>query len=150
MAGLIDKLFDKYQVAIVGLRRGVRRGGLFLGHPRAGRDGEKGQLKDVPAFQQAFCEKLRPALDNDGLFAKAIKGKPVVLGYYLNSEKDAKRIAAIPEPVLPKGTFAGTQHDLHHLDGYGGNLPEFLKNAAAARATSTRSRIPTAWCGACR
>ena len=75
---------------------------------------------------------MRPGLDNDGLFAKAIKGRPVVLGYYFNSETDARRSGAIPAPVLPKGTFAGRNIGFTTWIGYGGNLPQFQNNAAAA------------------
>jgi adenylate cyclase len=130
MAGLVDKLFGKYQVAIVAFDV-VFAEADFSSGIRALEQLAQGQLKEVPAFQQAFRE-MRPRLDNDGLFAQAIKGKPVVLGYYLNSDKDAKRIAAIPEPVLPKGTFQGRNIAFTSWVGYGGNLSEFLKNAAAA------------------
>jgi adenylate cyclase len=130
MAGLIEKLFGKYQVAIVAFDVVFAEADYSSGI-RALEQLAQGQLKDVPAFQQALRE-MRPRLDNDGLFAQAIKGKPVVLGYYLNSEKDAKRIAAIPEPVLPKGTFQGRNIPFTSWIGYGGNLSEFLKNAAAA------------------
>jgi len=130
MAGLIDKLFGKYQVAIVAFDVVFAEADYSSGI-RALEQLAQGQLKEVPAFQQAFRE-MRPKLDNDGLFAQAIKDKPVVLGYYLNSDKDAKRIAAIPEPVLPKGTFQGRNIPFTSWIGYGGNLAEFLNNAAAA------------------
>jgi adenylate cyclase len=130
MAGLIEKLFGKYQVAIVAFDVVFAEADYSSGI-RALEQLAQGQLKEVPAFQQAFRE-MRPKLDNDGLFAQAIKGKPVVLGYYLNSDKGAKRIAAIPQPVLPKGTFQGRNIPFTSWIGYGGNLPEFLKNAAAA------------------
>jgi adenylate cyclase len=130
MAGLVEKLFGKYEVAIVAFDVVFAEADYSSGI-RALEQLAQGQLKEVPAFQQAFRE-MRPKLDNDGLFAQAIKGKPVVLGYYLNSEKDAKRIAAIPEPVLPKGTFQGRNIPFTSWVGYGGNLPAFLKNAAAA------------------
>jgi adenylate cyclase len=130
MAGLVEKLFGKYQVAIVAFDVVFAEADYSSGI-RALEQLAQGQLKDVPAFQQALRE-MRPRLDNDGLFAQAIKGKPVVLGYYLNSDKDAKRIAAIPEPVLPKGTFQGRNIPFTSWIGYGGNLSEFLKNAAAA------------------
>ncbi|HEX6690020.1 MAG TPA: adenylate/guanylate cyclase domain-containing protein, partial [Burkholderiales bacterium] len=87
--------------------------------------------KHLPGFQDAY-QKLRPALDYDGLFAKAIKGRPVVLGYYFNSEKNAVRVNAIPEPVLPKGTFAGRNIGFERLHGYTGNLPIYLGAAAGA------------------
>jgi len=130
MAGLVEKLFAKYQVAIVAFDVVFAEADYSSGI-RSLEQLAQGQLKEVPAFQQALRE-IRPRLDNDGLFAQAIKGKPVVLGYYLNSDKDAKRIAAIPEPVLPKGTFQGRNIPFTSWIGYGGNLPEFLKNAAAA------------------
>ncbi|MGH8687003.1 MAG: CHASE2 domain-containing protein, partial [Burkholderiales bacterium] len=130
MARLVDTLFDKYQVAIVAFDV------VFAEHDYSSgiRELDKlsqGALKDVPAFQTQYHE-MRPLLDNDGLFAKAIKGRPVVLGYYLNSDKDAKRIAAIPDPVLPKGTFEGRNIPFTTWVGYGGNLEQFLKNAASA------------------
>jgi len=130
MAGLVEKLFAKYQVAIVAFDVVFAEADYSSGI-RSLEQLAQGQLKEVPAFQQALRE-IRPRLDNDGLFAQAIKGKPVVLGYYLNSDKDAKRIAAIPEPVLPKGTFQGRNIPFTSWIGYGGNLAELQKNAAAA------------------
>jgi len=130
MAGLVEKLFDRYQVEIVAFDVVFAEADYSSGI-RALDQMAQGALKDIPAFQQALRE-MRPRLDNDGLFAQAIKGKPVVLGYYLNSEKDAKRIAAIPEPVLPKGTFQGRNIPFTSWVGYGGNLPQFLGNAASA------------------
>ena len=130
MARLVDKLFGKYEMAIVAFDVVFPEVDHSSGI-RALEELAQGRLKDVPAFQQAFRE-MRPTLDNDALFAQALKGKPVVLGYYLNSEKDAKRIAAIPEPVLPKGTFQGRNIPFTSWVGYGGNLPQFLKNSASA------------------
>ena len=130
MARLIDTLFGKYQTAIVAFDVVFAEADYSSGIRALDRLAE-GRLKDVPAFLEQYRD-LRPGLDNDGLFAKAIHGKPVVLGYYLNSDKDAKRIAAIPEPVLPKGTFQGRNIPFTTWKGYGGNLSEFLKNAASA------------------
>ena len=130
MAGLVDTLFGKYDVAIVAFDVVFAEADYSSGIRALERLAE-GRLKDVPAYQDAYRE-LRPTLDNDGLFAQAIKGKPVVLGYYLNSEQEAKRIAAIPDPVLPKGTFQGRNIPFTSWVGYGGNLPQFLKNAASA------------------
>ncbi len=130
MAGLVHKLFDKYQIGIVGFDVVFAEADYSSGI-RSLEQLAQGQLKDVPAFQQALRE-LRPTLDNDALFAQAIKGRPVVLGYYLSSENDAKRIAAIPEPVLPKGTFQGRNINFTSWIGYGGNLKKFQDNAASA------------------
>jgi len=130
MARLVDKLFDKYQIAIVGFDVVFAEADFSSGIKRLDELAVK-ELKQIPGFLETY-ERLRPQLDNDGLFAKAIKDRPVVLGYYLNSEKDAKRIAAIPEPVLPKGTFAGRNIAFTTWMGYGGNLAPFQQAASNA------------------
>ncbi|HJS36991.1 MAG TPA: adenylate/guanylate cyclase domain-containing protein [Burkholderiales bacterium] len=130
LAELVEKLFGKYQAAIVGFDVVFAEPDYSSGIRVLDRLAQ-GVMKDVPQFRQQYAE-LRPALDYDALFARAIKGKPVVFGYYLNSEKDAKRTGAIPGPVLPKGTFRGRNIPFTTWTGYGGNLPEFLENAAGA------------------
>lgn len=130
MARLITKLFDQYQIAIVAFDVVFAESDYSSGIKRLDELASK-DFKQVAGFAETY-EKLRPQLDNDGLFAKAIKGRPVVLGYYLNSGKDARQIAAIPEPVLPKGTFAGRNIAFTTWSGYGGNLAEFQKSAAGA------------------
>jgi adenylate cyclase len=130
MAGIVEKLFDQYQVAIVAFDVVFAEADHSSGL-RALESLAQGELKDVPAFQEALRE-LRPRLDNDLQLAHALKGRPVVLGYYLNSDQNAKRIAAIPDPVLPKGTFQGRNIPFTTWVGYGGNLPQLLENAASA------------------
>ena len=129
MARLVTKLFDHYQTAIVAFDVVFAEPDYSSGIKRLDELAGK-ELRQVPGFVEAF-EKLRPQLDNDALFAKAIKGRPVVLGYYLNSDKNAKQIAAIPEPVLPRGAFAGREVAITNWAGYGGNLSEFQKSAAS-------------------
>jgi adenylate cyclase len=130
LARIIDKLFNQYQVRVVGFDVVFAEADYSSGI-RTLDEMAKKELRQVAGFQDAY-QKLRPSLDNDGLFASAIAGKPVVLGYYLSSEKDAKRLAAIPEPVLPKGTFAGRNVGFTLWAGYGGNIAEILKSAASA------------------
>ena len=130
MARLIDKLFDRYGVALVGFDVVFAEADYSSGI-RALDEMAQNQLKQAPGFQELYS-RIRPGLDNDGLFAKAIKGRPVVLGYYFSSEKDSPRTGAIPAPVLPKGTFTGRNISFTSWIGYGGNLPQFQSNAAAA------------------
>jgi adenylate cyclase len=130
MARIIDRLFDKYQIQLVGFDVVFPEADYSSGIRELDRLAAK-DFKHVAGFQDIY-RKLRPDLDNDGLFANALKGRPVVLGYYLNSERDARRIAAIPEPVFPKGTFGGRRIVFTTWEGYGGNLEAFLKNAANA------------------
>jgi adenylate cyclase len=130
MARLMDKLFDQYKIAIVGFdvvwaERDTSSGMEVL-------DGlAHKELKDVPDFQGAY-KHVRERLDFDGQFAAAIRNRPVVLGYYLNSEDQAVKVNALPEPVLPKGTFAGRSIAFANWKGHTGNLPAYQSNASAA------------------
>lgn len=129
MAGLVTKLFDQHQIAILAFDIVFAEPDYSSGIKRLDELAER-ELKEAPGFAGAYA-KLRPQLDNDGLFAKAIKGRPVVLGYYLNSDKGARVLGAIPEPVLPRGTFANRDVSFTTWAGYGGNLQEFQKSAAS-------------------
>ncbi len=127
LATLVNQLFDQYHVAVLGFDA------VF-----AERDDSSGllsldalaskQLKDSAAFQMALRD-LRPELDYDNLFAKAIKGRPVVLGYFMSSE-DERTAGKLPGPVLPAGTFGGRKIDFKSFSGFGANL-EPLQTAAA-------------------
>ena len=130
MARLVVKLFDRYRVKLLGFD-------VVFAEPdhssgiRTLDELARRELKDVAQFQQAY-RALRPALDNDGHFAAAIQGRPVVLGFYLNPEKNARRIGALPAPVLPKGAFQDRRADPIPFAGYGGNLPRLQQAAGAA------------------
>ena len=130
MAELVDKLFDKYGIAVLGFdvvwAEPDTSSGMEVLDALAQKD-----LKGAQGFQQAYS-KLRSSLDFDGRFASAMKGRPVVLGYYFNAEANAVKANAIPEPILPKGTFSGRNIGFFHWNGYTGNLPIYQKSAAAA------------------
>ncbi len=128
MAALITKLFDKYGVSLVGFdviwAERDESSGLKVLDRLA-----KSELRDVPRFSAAL-DVLRPQLDYDGMFAKAISGRPVALGYYFNFDEAARETGVLPEPVLPAGTFGGRNIGFTVGRGFAGNLPE-LQGAAA-------------------
>ena len=130
ISALLKKLFDEYGIVIAGFDVVFAEPDDSSGLPVLDKLA-KGKLKDVGEFQSALKE-LRPELDYDSIFANTLKGRPVVLAYYLNSEENAVRSGAIPEPVLPEGTFQGRKIRFTTWRGYGGNLPEFQANAANA------------------
>jgi hypothetical protein len=107
MAETITKLFDRHGIAVLGFDV------VFAERdPSSGIETldalAQGELKQAAGFQQAYRE-LRPKLDNDALFAAAMKGRPVVLGYYFNSEEKAVRANAPPSrkrPAAPAGRDA--------------------------------------------
>ena len=130
ISALLKKLFDEYGVVIIGFDVVFAEPDESSGLPVLEKLA-KGRLKDVGQFQSALNE-LRPELDYDAVLANTLKGRPVVLGYYFSSEENAVHSGAIPQPVLPKGTFQGRNIGFTSWRGYGGNLPEFQANAANA------------------
>jgi len=129
MAELLDKLFDRQGVQLVAFDVVWAERDPSSGIDVLDKLGQT-ELRDVPQFQSAYAA-LRPGLDFDGRFAAAMKGRPVVLGYYFNSEDRAVRVNALPKPVLPKGAFKGTNAEFHEWKGYTGNLPAYVQSAAA-------------------
>ncbi len=130
MAQIVTKLFDQYGIIILGLdvvfaERDTSSGLKSLEAMSAG------DLKDDAQFQ-ASLRGLRPKLDYDSIFAETLKGRPVVLGFYLSSKADASSSGALPEPVFPPGSFAGRKIPFTEWAGYGGNLPEFQAAAMSA------------------
>lgn len=128
----MDKLFDKYHVAVVGFdvvfaERDNSSGLKVL------QELGKNQLKDVPEYQSAIA-RLKPQLEFDAQFARQINQRNVVLGYYFsNSTEGAKNISgALPAPVFPPNSFKGRPINFQSWTGYGANLPEFQANAASA------------------
>ena len=130
IAKLMQKLFDKYGVAIIGFdvvfAERDESSGIKVLEQLA-----KRELAHVPQFSQALGQ-LRGELDHDAMFGKTIKGRPVILGYYFNSREDATETGALPEPVLPSGSFSGRNIQFPNWLGYGANLPELQAVAAGA------------------
>ena len=130
MAELVDQLFDRYGVGVLGFdvvwaerdpSSGIEVLDAFA----------RAELKGSAEFQSAYS-RLRPQLDFDRRFAASLKGRPVVLGHYFNSEPGAAKVNALPKPVLPKDAFDGRRVDFPPWNGYTGNLPIYLENAAGA------------------
>jgi len=126
MAELVDKLFDRHGVAVLGFDVVWAER-----DPSSGMEVLDGLARDVPAFQSLYA-KLRPSLDFDARFAASLKNRPAVLGYYFNSEERAVKANSLPPPVLPRGTFEGRRVFFPRYFGYTGNLPVFLESARLA------------------
>jgi len=127
MAALVDRLFERHSVALVGFdvvwaERDASSGIEVLDRLA------QGELKDSARFRAAY-ERLRPGLDYDARFAASLKGRPVVLGYHFNSEASAN---ALPAPVLGAGAFDGRRADVPQWRAYIGNLPIYLEAGANA------------------
>jgi adenylate cyclase len=127
---LVDKLFDRYGVAVVGFDVVFAEKDESSGLKVLQRIGQN-QLKGDAQYQATLAQ-IQPQLEYDSLFAGKIRNRNVVLGYYLTSQKGGNISGALPEPVFPAGMFKGRPIGFTVWNGYGANLPELQEAAASA------------------
>lgn len=128
LATLLDQLFDHYGISVLGFDVVFAEPDNSSGLQSLQALGEK-ELKGNPVFQSTLSQ-LKPKLDYDARFAESLLNRRVVLGFYLSSAGDASESGALPEPVLPAGTFQGRNIAFTSWSGHGANLPIFQKSAA--------------------
>jgi len=126
MADLVTHLTDHYQVKAAGFDVQFSEPDISSGYTTL-ETLAKTDLKDVPSFETKLQE-LKPQLDYDQRFADALKGKPVVLGYFI-SEKQKK--GALPAPAFTTADLGGRFLRAITASGYEANIP-VLQNAARA------------------
>ncbi|HQR03986.1 MAG: adenylate/guanylate cyclase domain-containing protein [Proteobacteria bacterium] len=129
LATVLDNLFDRYHVAVVGFD-------VVFAEPddssglKSLQSLATGELRNDAGFQ-ASLKQIGPQLDHDTRFAAALKGRPIVLGYYFSNQTLVSRSGELPPPVLPAGTFQGRNIAFTRWSGYGANLPLFQHAAAS-------------------
>jgi adenylate cyclase len=130
LATLLDKLFDRHRVALTAFD-------IVFAEPDdsagvAALDAlATGELRDDRRYLEA-ARKLRPQLDRDARFEAAMRGRPVVLGYYLSSRAGDASTGTLPLPTLPAGSFGAQPIAFTHWTSFGGNLRRFQEQAPAA------------------
>lgn len=132
LALLLDKLFDQYQVAIVGFDVVFAERDESSGIRVLERLGEK-ELRDVPQFQAAL-RIIKPSLEYDDIFARKMKGRPVVLGYTFSSDDPAlaPKKGMLPLPIFTADALGDKKIRVTSWNGYTANLGELQKHAAGA------------------
>jgi adenylate cyclase len=130
LALLMDKLFDKYGIAVVGFDVVFAERDESSGLKVLQKLGQN-QLKDDISFQSTL-HQIQSQLEYDNLFASKLKNRKVVLGYYLTNYKDQQTSGMLPEPTFPSGSFKGHPVGFTTWNGYGANLPELQQAAASA------------------
>jgi adenylate cyclase len=132
IALLMDKLFDKYGIAVVGFdvvfAERDESSGIRVLEQLAERE-----LKTVSGFLPVL-EKIKPQLNYDEIFASRIKGRNVVLGYTFSSDAAdrAPKKGFLPTAVLAQDTFKGRNIGITSWNGYTANLDVLQKAAATA------------------
>jgi len=133
MATLMDRLFEDYQIRLLGFDVVFAEPDDSSGMGQLDVLARK-DLKTDSEFQSSY-RRLRPQLDYDARFAQSMKTRPIILGYYLSNHMNEKGSGALPPPVLSSEEMATAAQGslfLTQWSSFGGNLPEFQKNAAGA------------------
>ena len=129
LALLLDQLFDRYQIAVAGFdvvfAERDESSGIRVLQQLAQKD-----LREDGQFQSAL-KRLRPQLDYDGMFARSLRDRAVILGYLFTGDAATTK-GALPAPALPAGTFSGKNAAFYRFTGHTANLPELQKAAAGA------------------
>lgn len=129
LALMLDKLFDKYQIEVLGFdvvfperdeTSGVRVLERLAGN----------ELSGVPQFKSAF-EKLRPQLEYDDIYARKMQNRKIVLGYSFQDIDPAKK-GMLPPPVLDDQALGGQSLPIASKSGYTANLAVLQKSAQSA------------------
>lgn len=88
------------------------------------------RLRDFPELRAAISQ-LRPQLEYDRVFAAALAGKPVVLGYvFLQGESSVTGV--LPAPALQVQDLGGRRIEFFGGQGYTANLKLLQQNAVGA------------------
>jgi adenylate cyclase len=133
LAKLVDQLAGHYKAGAIGFDITFPEPDTSSGYAVLERLAAH-DLKDDPALHARLAQ-LKPALDYDGLFAKALQDRPVVLGYTLASD----RRGVLPPPAFTLADLKGRELDAYGAGGYEGNLARLQ---AAARGAGSFTVVP--------
>ena len=139
LALLMDKLFDKYEIAVVGFdvvfAERDESSGIRVLERLSQRD-----LRDVAQFQSVF-KQLKPQLEYDDIFARKIEGRRVIMGYvFLEEETLAlQKKGTLPQPILSSKDFQGRTVRTTSWGGYTANLDGLQKAAASGGHFNSRT-----------
>ena len=128
LAQLMDELFDRQKVAVVGYDVVFAEQDESSGLKRL-RELAQGELAQTPGFVSRL-DQLQGSLDYDALFAKSLSRRPVVLGYYFTHDVETK--GALPTPVMQKEDMQGRPIRFISWEGYGSNIEALAKQAPMA------------------
>jgi adenylate cyclase len=139
MALLMDKLFDKYEVAVVGFDIVFAERDESSGIRVLERLSER-ELREVQPFQSVL-KQLKPQLEYDDIFARKIEGRRVVMGYILLAEETQtqQKKGTLPAPILTAKDFHGRNVKTTSWGGYTANLDVLQKAAASSGHFNSRT-----------
>ena len=129
LADLSSELLNRQKVAILGFDVLFAEADESSGLKQL-RQLAQTEFQNQPGFSEKIAQ-LQPELDYDALFAKSIQGRPVVLGYYMTSDRGGRTNGVLPKPVMDKQLLQGRPIAFTSWSGFSANL-EVLASAAPA------------------
>ncbi|HEY8609147.1 MAG TPA: adenylate/guanylate cyclase domain-containing protein [Noviherbaspirillum sp.] len=129
IARLVDKLDNKYFVRTVGFDVVFSEADNSSGYSKLEALAHN-ELKEVEGFGE-LVRALKPRFDYDARLARALDGRPTVLGYYLSNEEEAVSKGMLPPPAFAAPDLGGYSVDAYAYRAYTGNLDK-LQEAARA------------------
>jgi adenylate cyclase len=130
MASLVDELFDRQQIGLLGFDVVFAEADDSSGLKRL-RQLAAEEMRDQPGFTDRLSQ-IEAGLDYDASFGKALAKRPVVLGYYLTSDRDGRTSGALPAAVMQKDALAGRPIKFTSWSGYGSNIAPLATAAPMA------------------
>ena len=127
LARLTDQLFNHYQIKTLGFDVVFAEPDESSGLPVL-QQLANNELRLNTGFQTEL-KRLTPALDTDARFARSLRNRPVVTGFYFSNETKAVSSGALPAPALDSASLAAVSSRIESGKTYGGNLP-LLQQAA--------------------
>jgi adenylate cyclase len=130
LAELSDELFERQKIALLGFDVVFAEADESSGLRRL-KELAKTELKDQAGFTERLAQ-LQASLDYDAVFAKSLDKRPVVLGYYLTSDRDGRISGQLPQPVMSKDALQGRPIRFTSWNGFGSNIEQLAQAAPHA------------------
>jgi adenylate cyclase len=126
MAALTEELFARQQAAVVGFDMLFAEPDTGSGLPVLER--LAGEVPELAARLPGW----RAELDHDQRFAQALAGRHAVLGFYLTSDRGARKTGRLPAPALDAALLQSPPVKLTRWDGYAANIDVLARAAPSA------------------
>jgi adenylate cyclase len=127
LASLVDELFEKHQIAVLGFDVVFAEADDSSGLKHLQQLAEN-ELRDQTGFTDRL-RQLQGRLDYDTVFAKSLENRPVVMGYYLTSDRDGRTSGLMPAAVMHREALQGRPIQFTSWTGFGSNIEPLAKAA---------------------
>lgn len=130
VADLVDELYVRQKIALLGFDMVFAEADESSGLKQLEKLAQT-ELRDQPGFVGKVSQ-LQSSLDYDGLFAKSLEQRRVVLGFYFTSDREGRASGVLPAPVMGRENLQGRPITFYSWSGYGSNIPQIAKAAPLA------------------